>query len=100
MSSSAASAIWPVSFSDISAEKTKNKTLKLLYHVYVDMERDCNNCGNSAWKQLLKKEYPERRRERERTVQTVYECEVCGTEGKHFEHKGGTKPIFSGALRE
>lgn len=63
------------------------------------MERDCNNCGDSDWKRVLENDYPERRRERDRTVETIYECGGCGSEGKHFVHNDGGTDTFSGALR-
>lgn len=63
------------------------------------MERECNNCGSSEWHQILTKDYPERRRERDRTVQTVYACESCESEGRHFVHNNGGPDTFSGALR-
>lgn len=62
--------------------------------------RECNECGATDWKQVIQTDYPERRQERDRTVQTVYECCDCGSEGKHFVHNDGTADIFSGAMRE
>jgi len=61
--------------------------------------QDCNECGASNWNKALEKDYPERRNERDRTVKTVYSCQECGAEGKHFEHKDGGADTLSGAFR-
>lgn len=63
------------------------------------MERECNNCGGSDWSRILEDDYPQRRRERDRTVKTVYVCDSCGAEGRHFEHQNGGTEQYSGALR-
>jgi len=63
------------------------------------MDRDCNDCGSGEWNRLFDTDYPDRRRERDRTVKTVYECESCGSEGSHFAHNDGGSDTFSGALR-
>jgi len=62
-------------------------------------DQECNECGASDWTYVLDKDYPERRRERDRTVQTVYSCNECGAEGKHFEHQDGGPDTYSGAFR-
>lgn len=62
------------------------------------MERECNNCGATEWTKLLTDDYPERRRERERTVKTVYECDECGRQGRHFDQNSGGEQ-YSGAMR-
>jgi len=62
--------------------------------------QNCNECGASNWKYILDKDYPERRRERDRTVQTVYQCKECGAEAKHFEHQDSGTEQFSRAMRE
>jgi len=62
-------------------------------------EQECNECGASDWSELFSKDYPERRRERDRTVQTIYACTECGSEGKHFEHNDGGPDTMSGAFR-
>lgn len=61
--------------------------------------RQCNECGSNEWNNVMDKDYPERRRERDRTIQTVYICENCGAEGRHFEHQSGGSDIYSGAFR-
>lgn len=62
------------------------------------MDRTCNDCGDSDWTELLDTSYPERRRDRDQTVKTVYECKSCGAQGRHFEHHDGPD-TFSGAFR-
>lgn len=62
-------------------------------------DQECNECGASDWNKIFDKDYPERRRERDRTVQTVYACESCGAEGRHFEHQDGGPDTYSGAFR-
>lgn len=62
------------------------------------MEKSCTNCGSSDWNELFNKDYPEHRSDRDRTIQTVYECDECGAQGKRFEHNGGGPDIFSGAM--
>lgn len=61
--------------------------------------QDCNQCGASNWNKALEKDYPERRRERDRTIQRVYICQECGAEGKHFVHQDGGGDTLSGAFR-
>lgn len=63
------------------------------------MNRDCNRCGASDWTEVLSSDYPERRRERSRTIKTVYECNNCGAEGRHFENQQTGTEQFSSALR-
>jgi len=62
-------------------------------------DRQCGECGSSEWTEILQTDYPERRRERDRTVKTVYQCDECGAEGKHFNHQDGGTEQFSGAMR-
>jgi len=58
----------------------------------------CNDCGSTDWKAAHTNTYPERRKEREQTVENIYVCKSCGSEGKHFENNDGAE-ILSGALR-
>lgn len=60
----------------------------------------CGNCGATDWSKVLSTDYPERRRERDRTVKTVYTCQECGAEGKHFEHQDDGTEQLSGAMRQ
>lgn len=59
----------------------------------------CSECGSTSWRQLLEKDYPERRQERDRTIERVYLCAECDAQGKHFIHQDGGLPTFSGAMR-
>lgn len=59
----------------------------------------CNKCGASNWTKLFEKDYPERRRDRDRTIQTVYECESCGAFGKHFNHQDQGTEQYTAAMR-
>lgn len=61
--------------------------------------QECNQCGESDWKEVLTKDYPERRQERDRTVKTVYVCDECGAEGRHFDHQDSGTEQLTGALR-
>lgn len=63
------------------------------------MDRKCSECGETNWKELLQDNYPERRRERDRTVKTVYKCMQCGSFGRHFRHRHEGTEVFSGAFR-
>lgn len=63
------------------------------------MDTDCSSCGCSDWKKLAEDDYPERRRERDRTVKTVYICTQCGAEGKHFDDGESGYERFTGAMR-
>ncbi len=65
----------------------------------MSIEQSCNECGAEEWEYLFDKDYPEHRPERDRTVQTVYKCDNCGAEGKHFEHKNGGPDTYTGAFR-
>lgn len=62
-------------------------------------DQQCNECGASSWTELVQTDYPERRRERDRTVKTVYRCDECGAEGKHFDHQNTGTVQLSGAFR-
>lgn len=62
------------------------------------MDRACSGCGGTDWRELLDTSYPERRRDRDRTVKTVYKCRECGVQGRHFSHHDGPD-IYSGAFR-
>lgn len=62
-------------------------------------DRECNNCGASNWTKVLETDYPERRRDRDRTVKTLYACDECNEEGKHFEHQHMGTEKYTGALR-
>lgn len=61
--------------------------------------RTCTECGASDWTKLLDTDYPERRQERDRTIRSVYKCNECGAEGRHFEHQNSGTQQFSGAMR-
>jgi hypothetical protein len=63
-------------------------------------DTNCGECGASDWRKLFSEEYPERRRERDRTVRTVYRCCECGAEGKYFEHQDGGADVYSGAMKQ
>lgn len=63
------------------------------------MDVECNECGGTDWSEVLTTDYPERRRERDRTEKQVYECESCGAEGRRFVHNAGGPDTFSGAFR-
>lgn len=63
------------------------------------LDTDCNSCGDSDWSKVVETDYPERRRDRDRTIKTVYECQSCGAEGRHFEHQDGGTDTYSGAMR-
>lgn len=62
--------------------------------------QNCTECGGSNWEKVFDTAYPERRKERKRTVKTVYVCGECDAEGKYFEHNNadGTDTM-SGAFR-
>lgn len=60
---------------------------------------DCNECGTSDWSQVLVDTYPERRQDRDRTVKTVYRCQSCDAEGRHFQHNAGGPDTITGAFR-
>jgi hypothetical protein len=62
-------------------------------------DQECNECGASDWDFLFDKGYPERRRERDQTVQSVYKCEECGAEGKHFDRQDSGTEQLTGAFR-
>jgi len=62
-------------------------------------DQRCNNCELSDWKEVFDTRYPDSRRERDQTVKTVYVCNSCGAEGKHFEHKNSGTEQMSGAFR-
>jgi uncharacterized Zn finger protein len=66
----------------------------------MDIERTCNDCGSSEWREIvpLKTSYPERRKERERTVRRILECENCGAEGRRFEDGHSGHIQYSGAM--
>jgi DNA-directed RNA polymerase subunit RPC12/RpoP len=64
------------------------------------MDINCTECGSSDWSKVLSDDYPEHRRERERTVKTVYTCNDCGAEGRHFEHQHEGTEQYSGAIRQ
>jgi len=61
--------------------------------------RTCTECGASNWNYAFDKSYPDRRRDRDQTVQTIYQCKECGAEGKHFEHNHQGTEMLTGALR-
>lgn len=63
------------------------------------MDRICNNCGSGEWTKLVSNDYPERRRERDRTVRTTYRCDECGAEGRHFDRQQTGTEQFAGAMR-
>lgn len=63
------------------------------------MQVECNECGASDWSKMQENDYPERRRERDRTVEKIYRCTQCGNEGKRFVHNNGGPDILSGAMR-
>ena len=63
------------------------------------MDRECNNCHTSSWSKVFTDDYPERRRERDRTVKEVYVCTDCGKEGRYFTHNEGGADTVSGAFR-
>jgi uncharacterized Zn finger protein len=63
------------------------------------MEIACNSCGATNWNDVYETGYPERRNERDQTVKTIYKCENCGAEARHFEHKAGGPDTYSGAFR-
>lgn len=60
------------------------------------MNRDCNDCGESDWRELLSKEKGGRG-DSDPVKVTVYKCRNCGAEGRRFDEGGST--TFSGALR-
>lgn len=62
-------------------------------------DKNCRECGASNWSKVAEMDYPERRRERNRTVKEVYSCEECGTEGRRFNQQKNGTIQFSGALR-
>jgi uncharacterized Zn finger protein len=62
-------------------------------------DQECKECGSSNWTEVFQTDYPERRRERDRTVKTVYECEECGAEGRHFDQRDSGTEQLSGAFR-
>lgn len=62
-------------------------------------DRQCTECGATDWNDVWEDSYPERRNERDRTVKTVYVCQDCGSEGRHFEHNAGGPDTYSGSLR-
>jgi hypothetical protein len=63
------------------------------------MNVNCTECGSSDWNEVLSDDYPERRPDRDRTVKTVYICQECRAEGRHFEHQDQGTEVFSGAFR-
>lgn len=63
------------------------------------MDSNCKNCGSDEWVLLYENDYPERRTERDRTVERCYRCDACSKEGKHFEHNDGGPDQFTGVLR-
>lgn len=65
----------------------------------MDSNRECNECGASDWKQVVSTSYPERRRDRDQTIKTVYECQSCGSEGRHFDQQDSGTEQYSGAMR-
>lgn len=67
--------------------------------MYMEIDTDCNECGSSDWNKLLEDDYPERRRERDRTVKEVYQCNNCGAEGKRFDRQQSGTVQRSGAMR-
>jgi hypothetical protein len=65
----------------------------------MELDRNCNECGADSWTKLVEDDYPERRRERDRTVKRVYHCQECGAEGRHFDRQESGTEQYSGALR-
>lgn len=63
-------------------------------------DRNCSNCGGGDWEEIWENTYPDSRNERDRTVKTVYVCNTCGSEGRHFVHRAGGPDTYSGALRQ
>jgi hypothetical protein len=63
------------------------------------MDVYCNNCGASDWDKLFDIGYPEKRRDRDQTVKTVYRCEECGSEGRHFDRQSTGTEQLTGAMR-
>lgn len=63
------------------------------------MDLECTECGGEEWTLLNEKDYPERRRERDRTVEQVYRCNECGAQGKRFDQKNDGTVQLSGAMR-
>ena len=59
----------------------------------------CNECGATNWNDIHESGYPDRRRDRDQTIMTIYKCNECGAEGKHFEHNHQGTEQLSGALR-
>jgi len=68
--------------------------------IEIRMDITCNECGSSNWNEVLSDSYPERRRDRDQTVKTVYTCRECGAEGRHFEHQDEGTEQLSGAMRQ
>jgi len=62
-------------------------------------DRTCVECGSANWTKLLEEDYPQKRRERDRTIKHVYKCAECGAEGRHFERQDSGTNQFAGALR-
>jgi len=62
-------------------------------------ERTCNECGASNWTKVVDDAYPDRRRDRDKTVKTVYACDSCDSEARHFDQRNDGTEIFSGAMR-
>jgi hypothetical protein len=63
------------------------------------VDRDCNECGSSEWTEIVETSYPERRKERAQTVKTVYACDQCGAEGRHFDQRNDGTTQYAGAMR-
>jgi hypothetical protein len=61
--------------------------------------RQCSECGSTDWRFLFENSYPDRRRERDRTVMSLYVCNNCGAEGKHFDQQNDGTEQFTKALR-
>lgn len=64
-------------------------------------EQVCSECGESDWKELegMEKSYPERRRERDRTVRRLFRCRSCGAQARRFEDGQSSEIQYSGAMR-
>jgi uncharacterized Zn finger protein len=65
----------------------------------MEVDRQCNECGETEWNEIVQTNYPERRQERNRTIRTVLLCDNCGAEGRHFDHQDTGTEQYSGALR-
>ena len=86
-------------FESSSRRFYRNVRLKCVANVVSNMDRECNECGSTDWKTLDSRGYPERRNERNQTIKTVYRCQSCGAQGRHFEHNHEGTEIFSAAMR-